>query len=219
MLVALSTAGVPAVGFDIALRWLVICRKRLDELGIDAQLVCGDLEQPPFASETFDAIAAIDVVEHVHDVAAALGSIGTLLKPGGQTWVTASNARTLGPHPTTRIWGVGWLPPPLRSWLVRKLRGVDALRFTHMLTASRLARISTHSGLRLRSAGPRRIDTPDSNYSRWERWLMRLYAMLARRPLTRRVLLAIGPSFELVLYREPAHGAVLGAGGCGEAAS
>lgn len=218
MLIALSNAGVPVIGLDIALRWLVICRKRLDELGIEAQLVCADLENPPFAPGTFDAITAIDIVEHVRDVATALESIGTLLKPYGQTWVTASNARTLGPHPTTRIWGVGWLPPALRTWLVRKLRGVDALRFTHLLTARQLARLATQSGLRVRSAGPRRIDVPDSNYPRRERWLMRLYAALVRLTITRRLLLAIGPSFELVLYRDPAHGAALRAVGCGEAA-
>lgn len=218
MFIALCNAGVPVVGLDIALRWLVICRKRLDELGIDAQLVCADLEHPPFAPEQFDAVTAVDLVEHVRDVPTVLQSIRTLLKPHGQSWVTASNGRTLGPHPTTRIWGVGWLPLALRTWLVCKLRGVDALRFTHMLTARQLARLATHSGLRVRSAGPRRIDVPDSNYPRGERWLMRLYVVLVRLTITRQLLLAIGPSFELVLYRDPAHGAALRSVGCAEAA-
>jgi SAM-dependent methyltransferase len=202
MLIALCEAGVPVVGLDIALRWLVVCKKRLDELGIGALLVCGDIEQPPFSAETFDGVTAIDLVEHVRDVPAALASIGSVMKPGALAWLTASNSRTLGPHPTTRIWGIGWLAQPLRSWLLRRLRGVDSLRFTHLLTPAGLSRLAAHLGLSVRSAAPRRIGAPDANYPAWERWLMRCYAVLARLALTRRLLLAIGPSFELVLCRE-----------------
>jgi SAM-dependent methyltransferase len=202
MLVVLSKAGVPVVGLDIALRWLVICRKRLDELGIGAMLVCGDLEQPPFLPGTFDAVTAIDMIEHVRDVPATLASIGALMKPDALSWLTASNSRTPGPHPTTRIWGIGWLARPLRSWLLRRLRGVDSLRFSHLLTPGQLGRLSARSGLTVRSAAPRRIGAPDSNYSAWERWLMRCYTALARAAPTRRLMLLIGPSFELVLCRK-----------------
>ncbi len=202
MLIAAHRKGVAMVGVDIALRWLIICRKRLDELGVQAPLICADLADPPFPAETFDAITAVDLVEHAPDVKELLASLGALAKPSASLWVTAANANTLGPHPSTRLWAIGWLPPLTRAWLVRKLRGVDSLRFTHMLTPAGLQRLAREVGLVVTGARARRLAAPDHHYPLADRTLMRLYRWVGRVPVMDRILLWMGPSFELVLRRE-----------------
>ena len=204
LLIAAHQAGARMVGVDIALRWLVICRKRLDELGLDIPLICADLADPPFAPASFGAIAAVDLVEHARDVGPMLKSLAGLADPAATLWVTAANGRTLGPHPSTRLWAIGWLPPRLRRAVVQKLRGVDSLRFTHLLGPAALRNLAAAAGLITTVARPRRLATPDSRYPFAERVLIAIYRALARWRLTRGLLLAIGPSFELVLRPQTA---------------
>lgn len=204
LLIAAHGRGVSVIGVDIALRWLILCRKRLDELGLDIPLICADLTDPPFEPESFDAVAAIDLVEHARDVASMLGSLAKLAKPGAPLWLTAANGRTLGPHPSTRLWAIGWVPGRLRRSVVERLRGVDSLRFTHLLWPSALRDLAAAAGLVTTAARPRRLAAPDSRYPLAERVLISIYNILARWRLTGGLLLAIGPSFELVLRREAA---------------
>ena len=204
LLIAAHRAGANVVGVDIALRWLVICRKRLDELGLDIPLVCADLADPPFAPASFGAIAAVDLVEHAREVGPLLKSLAGLADPAATLWVTAANGRTLGPHPSTRLWAIGWLPARLRRVVVERLRGVDSLRFTHLLWPSALRDLAAGAGLVTTAARPRRLAAPDSRYPFTERVLISIYRALARWRLTSRLLLAIGPSFELVLRPQAA---------------
>jgi len=201
MLVALAAQGLRVVGVDIALRWLVICKKRLEELGVTAPLICADLTQAPFRPEAFDALTAIDVVEHMTEVSAGLGAFRALVKPGASVWITAANRCTLGPHPSTRIWAIGWMPAALRSRILRRIRGVDSLRFSHLLSLRQLSMVAKSAGLVVADRKPRRIAAPDEHYPAFERALMRCYALLTRLGFVRHLLLLIGPSFELVLRR------------------
>jgi len=70
--------GREAVGLDFAEAALQFCRERGYE-----RLVRGDLEALPFAEARFDAVTALDVIEHVPDDAAAAREIARALKPGG----------------------------------------------------------------------------------------------------------------------------------------
>lgn len=77
---ALEKAGFESTGLDVSPRIL----DRLDAPG--RQLVEADLTQPwPKNSvpETFDAVLALDVIEHLDDDRAALENIAELVKPGG----------------------------------------------------------------------------------------------------------------------------------------
>lgn len=201
MLIAMAGQGRRAVGVDIAMRWLVLCRKRLDELGLATPLICADLAHPPFLPETFDAVVAVDLVEHVPDVEQLLQSLGGLAKRSAFLWITAANGRTLGPHPSTRIWAIGWLPLTLRKWVLLKLRGIDSLRYTHLLSLAQLQRSAVRAGWVVSASRPRRIGFPDRQYPLFERALMLLYRQLSELPLLARLLLKIGPSFELVLRK------------------
>jgi SAM-dependent methyltransferase len=117
-----SVAG----GVDIALRWLIVARKRLDEEGLGhVPLVCACAEDLPAAGGTFDAIVAGDVIEHVGDQAATLAEAHRVLRPGGRLFLASPNRFSLAPEPHVGVWGVGFLP---RSWMagyVRVVRGVE----------------------------------------------------------------------------------------------
>lgn len=201
MLVAAHRRGVRMVGVDIALRWLVICRKRLDELGLAIPLVCADIADSPFAPGSFDAVAAIDLVEHVPDTERLMRALSLASKPGATLWLTAANGLTLGPHPSTRLWAIGWLPARMRTWVVKRLRGVDSLRHSKLISVSGMRRVARRAGFTVSASRPRRIAVPDHRYSLIERMLMALYRFLGEIPLISGVVLHVGPAFELHLRR------------------
>ncbi|MBI3529600.1 MAG: methyltransferase domain-containing protein [Betaproteobacteria bacterium] len=201
MLVAADRRGLRVVGVDIALRWLVICRKRLDELGLAIPLICADLADPPFAPASFDAVMAVDLVEHVPDIPSLVRALAVISRPGAALWLTAANGRTLGPHPSTRVWAIGWLPLGMRTWVVTKLRGVDSLRYVNLISVPEMRRIAVRAGLTVAECRPRRIAAPDGRYPFVERKLMQVYRRLGEMPWMSRLLLQIGPAFELRLRR------------------
>lgn len=79
-LAALETAGYEATGLDVSPRIL----DRLD--APDRRLIQGDLTQPwPGGTdrETFEAVLALDVIEHLDDDRGAVASLASLVDPGG----------------------------------------------------------------------------------------------------------------------------------------
>jgi SAM-dependent methyltransferase len=56
----------------------------LDPRGLEPGDVCGSVTRLPFAADTFDVVAAFDVVEHCADESLALSEIERVLVPGGR---------------------------------------------------------------------------------------------------------------------------------------
>jgi ubiquinone/menaquinone biosynthesis C-methylase UbiE len=198
LLVAASGRFQQLVGVDIALRWLVICKKRLDELGVKATLVCADAEQLPFKEGEYSHVVAADLVEHVYDVKNTLGQCARQLKPGGLFWLSATNRYCLGPHPLTRIWGIGFMPKALRRAILMKVRGVDSLRYINLVSPGMIKRLCRQAGFEVLSAGPRKLNIDDiSAYPLQDRLLIRGYRFMLKFALFRGLLLLIGPAFEV----------------------
>jgi SAM-dependent methyltransferase len=78
------------VGLDLEATALAFCRKRGYE-----RLVQASATALPFASETFDVVVALDVLEHIPDHAAAAREIMRVLAPGGALFVTVPAYRSL----------------------------------------------------------------------------------------------------------------------------
>ena len=72
-------AGWAMSGLEINAEFPEFCRK---ELGIEDVKV-GLISDPPFSDASFDAVAMLDVLEHMYDPVASVTQCARLLKPGG----------------------------------------------------------------------------------------------------------------------------------------
>jgi ubiquinone/menaquinone biosynthesis C-methylase UbiE/uncharacterized protein YbaR (Trm112 family) len=123
MTIAATRTCRRVVGVDVALRWLVMGKQRLDEAGIDAPLVCANAESLPFRNDTFNAVVADSVIEHVRDSAAMRDEALRVLQQHGAFFFVTNNRFSVLPEPHVRIVGFGLLPRRLMetvSWAVRK---------------------------------------------------------------------------------------------------
>jgi len=86
-LVDARDAGWQVSGLEINPALQEFCR---NQLGID-DVHCGLISNPPFADATFDAVTALDVLEHMYDPMQSVKECARLLKPGGLLAVKSPN--------------------------------------------------------------------------------------------------------------------------------
>lgn len=193
-----------AWGIDIAMRWLLVARKRLDEEGLShIRLVCGCSEQLPFGERRFAGIVAGDVIEHVGDQAGTLAESYRVLREGGGLFLASPNRFSLAPEPHVGVWGVGYLP---RSWMVpyvRWVRGVDfrAIKTLGYAEWLRLLKESPFGGGELWAPGLPQSDLVA--FTAGKRRLARVYNRMITSWLGQRVAKRVGPLFHVVCRRSP----------------
>jgi ubiquinone/menaquinone biosynthesis C-methylase UbiE len=203
-LAAVGGEGRPAWGIDIALRWLLVARKRLDEEGLShVRLVCGCAERLPFLDRRFAGIVAGDVIEHVADPPATLTESYRVLAPGGRVFLASPNRFSLAPEPHVQVWGVGFLPRRWMSAYVRMMRNID-FRAIHTLGQGewrRLLRSTPFGGGTLSAPGLPGADL--AHFGPIRRTLAKWYnAAVATRP-GQAVARRVGPLFHVVCERGP----------------
>ena len=202
-LVAAEAMFGERVGVDIALRWLVVARKRLDETGARAILVCADAEALPFAGETFSHVLASDLIENTRSPAATVKSAAAVLERGGRLYLSASNRRWVGPHPATGIWAAGLLPAPVRSSILRRRHGIDILRAVSLVSPGSIRRMGREAGLRQVEMGPLQPELGQlTGRSALFRFFARGYSVLAKAAILRAALLHAGPVFQSIFLKE-----------------
>lgn len=211
-LVAGTHSGLRMVGIDIALRWLVICRKRLRELSMDVPLICADASHLPFRVPTFDAALAVDLFDHVEDSNAALGGLRAALRGGAPLCITGANPSSPGPELSTGIWGLGLLPAALRRQILERILGLDALRHVTARGYTEIVRQAAGSGFEPMSVRARRVVAADPTRSLLERSLMHIYRRMSQANVCASALLALSPSYELWLRQRGAAAEALQAG-------
>lgn len=192
-----------AVASDVSMRWLVLAKKRLAEAEVKGiELVCCAAEHPPFATRTFDLVAASDVIEHVADQPDFLAAASEVLRPGGMLFLATPNRLSLSLEPHVRLWGVGWLPRRVARAYVRAVRHApyDHVR---LLSAPGLRRLVRGAGFEVTIVPPEIPAATQDLYSGVELSLVRVYNRMRGIALVRRALLAIGPFFH-VFARKPA---------------
>ncbi len=154
LVAAAARRGGRVVGVDAAFRWLVVGRVRLREAGVQAPLVCANAEFLPFADETFGAVTAGDLVEHVEDPAPVFTECRRVLRPGGAAYFSTNNRYSLLPEPHAGVWGVGWLPRRLQPGYVELMSGrpYRNIRLLSRRELEDLARAAGFSGARAEAA-------------------------------------------------------------------
>lgn len=202
LLVAAARAGQAATGVDVALRWLVIAKKRLEEEGLSAELVCADIGASPFPDEAFARVAATDLFEHVADLDGAAVALHRLTAPGGRLYAAGANRHTLAPYPPTGLWGVGMLPRGLRQRYVVARRGIDTLRHLRPVSPWGLARRLRAAGFTEVTPSPMTIPLDRApTLGPLQRRVLPLYGRLRTMPVAGAALLALGPAFEATATR------------------
>lgn len=191
------------VGLDVAMRWLIVARKRLDEEGLGhIRLACGNAERMPFRDGSFAAVVAGDVIEHVADQAKALDESHRVLVPGGRIFLASPNRFSLAPEPHVGVWGVGFLP---RRWMapyVRFMRRAD-FRAIRTLSYAEWSRILLRS--RFREGAIRCPGLPAADLAGMQptaRALGRAYNALTRSRPGRWLMRGVGPLFHVVATKE-----------------
>lgn len=127
-LAASAPGGVHVVGLDVALRWLVVARRRLEERGAQATLICGNAERLPFRDQTFDRVLTLGTLEHCRDAGKVLQECRRVLVSGGEMRLRTVNRFTLLPEPHVGLRGVGLLP---RRWADPYVRLRSGRRYLH----------------------------------------------------------------------------------------
>jgi len=202
MLAAAAGSHGPAVGIDIALRWLVVADKQLEERGVQAGLVCACAEYLPFPDGSFDVVLAENVLEHVREPARLMSEAHRVLRPGGELHGVTCNRLSLGPEPHVGVWGVGFLPRRLMEPYVQLVRGVP-YRFLYLFSYGGLRRLIAGSPFR---GG--RIDPPELQPSQIENLspvgqrLARVYQSARTWPVVGSVLTRVGPLLRFRCVRD-----------------
>jgi 2-polyprenyl-6-hydroxyphenyl methylase / 3-demethylubiquinone-9 3-methyltransferase len=114
----MARLGAAVTGIDAAEANIAVARAhaRDADLGIDYRLASA--EELAAAGERFDAVLALEVVEHVADLDVFLKAAATLVRPGG-----AFIASTLNRTPKSLLFAIvgaeyvmGWLPRGTHRW-------------------------------------------------------------------------------------------------------
>jgi hypothetical protein len=125
--------------------------------------------------------------------------IARIIQPGGSLWISAANRYCIGPHPLTGVWAIGLLPAQLRAGLLKKLKGIDLLRYANMLSSGYLRALLRKHGFALRTIKPKQaMPHIQAGYSTLERGLLKLYRGVVRRSSMRAILVALGPAFTII---------------------
>lgn len=112
---ALEGAQVTACEYNPAYCTIIGLRAARHHLRLPVLNAAG--EQLPLPSQSFDAVTAWDVLEHVRDPRLVLRELARVLRPGGAALITAINRRAwVDPHYHMR--GINWLPRPLAETLI-----------------------------------------------------------------------------------------------------
>jgi ubiquinone/menaquinone biosynthesis C-methylase UbiE/uncharacterized protein YbaR (Trm112 family) len=180
------------VGVDVAFRWLILARKRLDEAGLDAPLLCACAEALPFPDASFDVVVADSALEVLRDQRRGGEQAYRVLRPGGCFFAATPNRFSLGPDPHVGLWAGGWLPQSVVASWVRRRGGIPPQR--RLLSKRSLRRLLESTGFTdVRVRVPMIPAAQREGFSPALRTVIDAYNAAARNTVGGAVLSGIGP--------------------------
>jgi ubiquinone/menaquinone biosynthesis C-methylase UbiE len=187
--------GIRAVGVDVAMRWLVVARRRAELSGVAVEFICCNAEHLPFADGTFARVASIGTLEHCRDADRVLAEARRVLAPGGDLRLRTVNRYTILSEPHVGVWGVGLVP---RRFAHRYVRARGGLGYEHHrpLSARELRRGMTRAGFDRVCVDPAELLVTERVKLGAVAWAANLYDRARTLPVTRNVLRWSAPLLE-----------------------
>jgi SAM-dependent methyltransferase len=128
---AAARAGWNVAGVEMSTAAVEVLRAKHPEF----DLRCGSVESQVFDGDSFDAIAVVEVIEHVVDPAPLLAEAARLLRPGGVAWVTTPSLNSI----SWKILGLEWsMVAPPDHLEIYSITGVRRLLDSCGLTVRRI---------------------------------------------------------------------------------
>lgn len=125
----LRTLGGEPVGLDVEPLALAFCRARGH-----TRLLLGSATTLPFTDNAFDAVVALDVLEHIADDAAAAREIGRVLAPGGALYISVPAYQSLwSGHDIALMHQRRYVAPQLEK-VLRDAGGLKIERLTYVIS-------------------------------------------------------------------------------------
>ncbi|MEZ5725230.1 MAG: bifunctional 2-polyprenyl-6-hydroxyphenol methylase/3-demethylubiquinol 3-O-methyltransferase UbiG [Paracoccaceae bacterium] len=114
----MARLGAKVVGADAAAKNIEVARIHADQVGLQIDYRAETAESLLAAGESYDAVLAMEIVEHVADPPGFVASCHDLLRPGGVLVMSTLN-RTLRSYGAAIIgaeWVMRWLPKGTHEW-------------------------------------------------------------------------------------------------------
>ena len=116
---AIAEAGASVHGVDVTERNIEVAQRHLEQSGsLDLRFDAVSAEELAASGARYDAVLSMEVVEHVADLPAFMDANCTLVRPGGQLYLSTIN-RTLRSFLFAIIgaeYVLGWLPRGTHQW-------------------------------------------------------------------------------------------------------
>ncbi len=114
----LARMGATVTGIDAAEEGIMAARAHADAMGLEIDYRAMTAEDLAASGERFDAVLALEIVEHVSDLAAFADALGTLVEPGGLVALSTLNrtARSYALAIVGAEYVLGWLPRGTHDW-------------------------------------------------------------------------------------------------------
>lgn len=114
----MARLGADVVGVDAVARNVEVARIHARGQGIGIDYRCTTAEALADSGEEFDAVLALEIIEHVADPAAFMATCGQLVRPGGMAVVSTLNrtAKSFALAIIGAEWVLRWLPRGTHDW-------------------------------------------------------------------------------------------------------
>jgi 2-polyprenyl-6-hydroxyphenyl methylase/3-demethylubiquinone-9 3-methyltransferase len=124
----LARLGASVTGADASKETIAVARRHAEAQGLDIDYIASTAERLAADGRTFDCVLALEIVEHVPDVAVFTKSCERLMKPGALLLVSTLNrtAKSFALGIVAAEYLLGWLPKGTHQW--RRFVTPDELR-------------------------------------------------------------------------------------------
>jgi 2-polyprenyl-6-hydroxyphenyl methylase/3-demethylubiquinone-9 3-methyltransferase len=114
----LARLGAKVAGIEPAAESIAVAKAHADEAGLQVDYRAATAEELLAEGQTFDAVIASEVIEHVNDPAAFVKTLSGLVKPGGLVLLSTLN-RTLKSFALAIVgaeYVLRWIPAGTHDW-------------------------------------------------------------------------------------------------------